>query len=47
MAIAHSVVEALTTTLASSALQDLTGMLLFLLVLFAMPNGLFGSKPHG
>lgn len=41
------VVEALTTTLASSALQDLTGMLLFLLVLFAMPNGLFGSKPHG
>ena len=41
------IAEALTTTLASSALQDLTGMLLFLLVLFVLPNGLFGTKRHG
>jgi len=40
------IAEALTTTLASSALQDLTGMVLFLLVLFVMPNGLFGTKRH-
>ena len=38
------VAEALTVTLASSALQDLVGMGLFLLVLFVMPNGLFGAK---
>jgi len=38
------VAEALTVTLASSALQDLVGMGLFLLVLFVMPNGLFGEK---
>jgi branched-chain amino acid transport system permease protein len=38
------VAEALTVTLASSALQDLAGMGLFLLVLFVMPNGLFGAK---
>lgn len=37
------VVEALTVTLASSALQELVGMVLFLLVLFILPNGLFGS----
>jgi branched-chain amino acid transport system permease protein len=37
------VAEALTVTLASSALQELVGMVLFLLVLFVMPNGLFGS----
>jgi len=36
--------EALTVTLASSALQDLVGMGLFLLVLFVMPNGLFGAQ---
>ena len=36
------VAEALTVTLASSALQELTGMTLFLLVLLVMPNGLFG-----
>ena len=41
------IAEALTTTLASSALQDLTAMILFLLVLFVMPNGLFGTKRHG
>lgn len=40
------IAEALTTTLASSALQDLTGMLLFLLVLFVLPNGLFGTRRH-
>jgi branched-chain amino acid transport system permease protein len=38
------VAEALTVTLASSALQELVGMALFLLVLFVMPNGLFGAK---
>jgi branched-chain amino acid transport system permease protein len=37
------VVEALTTTFYSSAVQELTGMLLFLLVLFVLPNGLFGG----
>ena len=37
------VAEALTVTLASSALQELVGIVLFLLVLFVMPNGLFGS----
>jgi branched-chain amino acid transport system permease protein len=36
------VAEALTVTLASSALQELAGMTLFLLVLLVMPNGLFG-----
>ena len=38
------VAESLTTTLASSALQELSGMVLFLLVLFVLPNGLFGSR---
>jgi branched-chain amino acid transport system permease protein len=38
------VAEAMTVTLASSALQELVGMGLFLLVLFVMPNGLFGAK---
>lgn len=37
------VAEALTVTLASSALQELAGMALFLLVLFVLPNGLFGT----
>ena len=37
------VVEALTVTLLSSALQEIAGMGLFLLVLFLMPNGLFGT----
>jgi branched-chain amino acid transport system permease protein len=36
------VAEALTITVASSALQELVGMVLFLLVLFVLPNGLFG-----
>ena len=35
--------EALTVTFASSALQELAGMTLFLLVLFVMPSGLFGA----
>jgi branched-chain amino acid transport system permease protein len=34
--------ESLTTTFFSSALQELAGMVLFLLVLFALPNGLRG-----
>lgn len=38
------VTESLTVTLASSALQELVGMMLFLLVLFIMPNGLFGAR---
>ncbi|UEM01328.1 branched-chain amino acid ABC transporter permease [Skermanella mucosa] len=38
------VAEYLTITLASSALQELTGMVLFLLVLFIRPSGLFGSR---
>lgn len=42
-AILLGVCEALTVTLASSALQELAGMSLFLLVLFVMPNGLFGA----
>jgi branched-chain amino acid transport system permease protein len=42
-AILLGVCEALTVTLASSALQELTGMVLFLLVLFVLPNGLFGA----
>ena len=37
------VTEALTVTFASSALQELAGMALFLLVLFVTPNGLFGA----
>ncbi|MFG1302933.1 branched-chain amino acid ABC transporter permease [Xanthobacter autotrophicus] len=43
-AILLGVTEALTVTLASSALQELAGMVLFLLVLFLMPNGLFGAR---
>lgn len=38
-----SIAESLTVTLYSSSLQELTGMVLFLLVLFVLPNGLFGS----
>ncbi|MFG1289833.1 MULTISPECIES: branched-chain amino acid ABC transporter permease [Xanthobacter] len=43
-AVLLGVTEALTVTLASSALQELAGMVLFLLVLFLMPNGLFGAR---
>lgn len=43
-AILLGLVESLTITLFSSSLQELTGMGLFLLVLFVMPNGLFGGK---
>lgn len=43
-AVLLGVAEALTVTLASSALQELAGMGLFLLVLFIMPNGLFGMR---
>jgi len=37
------ITESLTTTFLSSALQELAGMVLFLVVLFALPNGLFGT----
>lgn len=37
------VAEALTVTFFSSALQELAGMILFLLVLFVLPSGLFGG----
>lgn len=43
-AVLLGIAEALTVTLASSALQELSSMALFLLVLFIMPNGLFGAK---
>ncbi|BAF88869.1 MULTISPECIES: branched-chain amino acid ABC transporter permease [Azorhizobium] len=43
-AVLLGVTEALTVTFASSALQELAGMVLFLLVLFLMPNGLFGAS---
>lgn len=43
-AVLLGVTEALTVTFASSALQELAGMVLFLLVLFLMPNGLFGAR---
>ncbi|MFD2250475.1 branched-chain amino acid transport system permease protein [Pseudochelatococcus lubricantis] len=43
-AILLGVTEALTVTLASSALQELAGMALFLLVLFFLPTGLFGAR---
>lgn len=42
-AVLLGVTEALTVTLWSSALQELVGMVLFLLVLFLLPNGLFGA----
>jgi branched-chain amino acid transport system permease protein len=42
-AVLLGIAEALTVTLASSALQELAGMGLFLVVLFIMPNGLFGA----
>jgi branched-chain amino acid transport system permease protein len=43
-AILLGVTEAMTVTLLSSALQELAGMLLFLIVLFILPNGLFGIR---
>lgn len=41
-AILIGVAEAVTATLWSSALQELVGMVLFLVVLLVMPSGLFG-----
>jgi len=47
-AVLLGVVESLTVTIASSALQELAGMVLFLLVLLLMPSGLFGrAKRRG
>ncbi|GAB3449529.1 branched-chain amino acid ABC transporter permease [Insolitispirillum peregrinum] len=36
--------ETMTTTLAKPSLQELTGMVIFLLILFLRPSGLFGRK---
>jgi branched-chain amino acid transport system permease protein len=36
--------ETLTTTLAKPSLQELTGMVIFLLILFLRPSGLFGRR---
>lgn len=41
-AVLLGVAESLTVTLWSSALQELTGMVLFLVVLLVLPSGLFG-----
>ena len=41
-AVLLGVVESLTVTLGPSALQELAGMVLFLVVLLVMPSGLFG-----
>ena len=38
------VAEALTVTLGSSSIQQLTGMVIFLIILVILPNGLFGTK---
>lgn len=47
-AVLLGVVESLTVTMASSALQELAGMVLFLVVLLLMPSGLFGrAKRRG
>lgn len=43
-AILIGIAESLTVTLASSALQDLVGFVLFLAVLLLRPSGLFGVK---
>jgi len=43
-AVLLGITESLTTTFASSALQELAGMVLFLFVLFVLPNGLFGTR---
>ena len=43
-AVLIGVAEAMTVTLFSSALQEFTSMALFLLVLFVLPNGLFGGS---
>jgi branched-chain amino acid transport system permease protein len=42
-AVLLGITESMTVTLLSSALQELAGMVLFLIVLFIMPNGLFGA----
>lgn len=42
-AVLLGVVEAMTVTLYNSAVQELSGMVLFLLVLYISPNGLFGA----
>lgn len=41
------IMEAMTVTLYKSSVQELTGMVLFLLVLFVRPSGLFGGQKGG
>jgi branched-chain amino acid transport system permease protein len=43
-AVLLGVTSALTVTFFNSALQELAGMVLFLLVLYVFPNGLFGRR---
>lgn len=43
-AVMIGVIEAMTVTFASAALQELAGMVLFLVVLFVSPSGLFGGR---
>ena len=43
-AVLIGITESLTVTLFSSALQELAGMLLFLIVLLVRPTGLFGGR---
>jgi len=43
-AIMIGVIESLTVTYLSASLQELAGMLLFLVVLFVSPSGLFGGR---
>jgi len=43
-AVLIGITESLTVTLFSSALQELAGMLLFLIVLLVRPTGLFGRR---
>lgn len=43
-AVMIGVIESLTVTYISASLQELAGMILFLVVLFVMPSGLFGGR---
>lgn len=43
-AVMIGIIESFTVTFASASLQELAGMVLFLVVLFVAPSGLFGGK---
>ncbi len=43
-AVMIGIIESLTVTYVSASLQELAGMILFLVVLFVMPSGLFGGR---